>query len=257
MVFYFSGTGNSYWIAKQIGKAFNEQPISIVSELNQLTDLYHQYSLKDDEKVFFVFPVHSWGPAVLVLQFIKKLQFENYIGQDVFSICVCGDNCGKTDVIMKESLARRNISLTQSFSIQMPNNYILMKGFGVDPPEIEEEKLAIAPILLGEILLNIKVKSKVRIYVAGKHSFVKSRIVYPLFKLYALGRNSFFATDCCTSCGLCVKICPTKTISMIEKKPVWSNNCVQCCACINRCPEEAIQYGNITQSQGRYKHPDL
>jgi len=256
MVFYFSGTGNSYWVAKQVGKAFNEQPTSIANELDQVTNLY-QYSLRDDEKIFFVFPVHSWGPAVLVLQFIEKLHFDNYTSQDVFSICVCGDNCGKTDVIMQETLAKRNISLTQSFSIQMPNNYILMKSFGVDTPEAEKEKLANAPILIGEILLNINTKSKVPIYVAGKHSFVKSRIVYPLFRRYALGRNSFFATDDCTSCGLCVKVCPTNTIFLTDKKPVWSNNCVQCCACINRCPAEAIQYDNITQSQGRYKHPDL
>jgi NAD-dependent dihydropyrimidine dehydrogenase PreA subunit/flavodoxin len=251
MIFYFSGTGNSLWVAKQLGTAFNERLISIADELKK-SDNSFQYSLAENEKIFFVFPVHSWGPAVLMPHFIEKMKLENYTNQAVYSICVCGDNCGYTDRIMQASLAKKSMRLTHTYSIQMPNNYILMKGFGVDTKEVEQKKLAAAPHLIEEIVENIKTETNSNHYVVGGKPFLKSRIVYPLFRKFAIGKNKFYATDACTACGLCVKICPTNTISMKNGKPIWSTTCVQCTACIHRCPARAIEYGNITQNQGRY-----
>jgi flavodoxin/NAD-dependent dihydropyrimidine dehydrogenase PreA subunit len=45
----------------------------------------------------------------------------------------------------------------------------------------------------------------------------------------------------CTSCGLCMKQCPTKTITKDRKgRPVWGRNCLLCLQCEMLCPEEAI-----------------
>lgn len=257
MIFYFSGTGNSLWIAKELGEKWNDKLISISNELNKTTDKL-EYELQSDEKLVFVFPVHSWGPAVLVLRFIEKMILKNYTNQKIYSICVCGDNCGYTDKVLSQALKKRSFNLTETFSIQMPNNYILMKGFGIDPENIEKSKLDAAPHLLQEIIDSIQRKDKKEHYTAGQFPFFKTHIVYPLFKKYVIGKNSFFATDKCISCGLCVSICPTNTIAMEKnQKPVWNKTCVQCTACIHRCPVRAIEYGKITQSQGRYCHPDL
>ncbi|MBR2497846.1 MAG: EFR1 family ferrodoxin, partial [Parabacteroides sp.] len=55
----------------------------------------------------------------------------------------------------------------------------------------------------------------------------------------------------------CERICPTRTISMREGKPVWADTCVQCVACIHRCPVRAIEYGKETIKKGRYHHPEI
>lgn len=255
MIFYFSGTGNSFWVAKELGKIFNERLLSIADELNYKKGDY-TYSLEEGEKVFFVFPVHSWGPAVLVWRFLKKINFLNYKNQPIYAICVCGDNCGYTTRIIDKLLRKKSLKLTKGYSIQMPNNYILMKGFGVDPKEVEERKLNNAPQLVNEIARNIRENSSEEIYEQGKSSFLKSYIVYPLFRKFAIGRNSFYAKDNCISCGLCVDICPTKTITLIDDKPKWNKTCVQCTACIHRCPVQAIEYGKVSVGQGRYHHPE-
>ncbi len=256
MIFYFSGTGNSLWVAKQLKAKYSDNIISIADELKKDASPL-TYSLKENEKIFFVFPVHSWGPAVLVLSFINKLTFKNYTNQPVYTICTCGDNCGFTDKIIREALQKKSINLTHTYSLQMPNNYILMKGFGIDSKETEKEKLSQSPALLKNITDDIDLKGNHDIYTRGIHPFLKSRIVYPLFRKYAIGKNKFYATDECISCGLCESVCPTGTITLHDGKPLWGNNCVQCTACIHRCPVKAIEYGNITQSQGRYTHPDL
>ena len=135
MIFYFTGTGNSRWVAEALGTAFDEPLVSIADALNEGKD-ENVYPLREREKVFFVFPVHSWGPAVLVSRFISRLILSGYKGQEVYFVCTCGDDCGYTDRIMRNTLARRGITLTGGFSIQMPNNYILMPGFDVDSKKV-------------------------------------------------------------------------------------------------------------------------
>ena len=149
MIFYFTGTGNSRWVAEALGTAFDEPLVSIADALNEGKNAY---PLGEREKVFFVFPVHSWGPAVLVSRFISRLILSGYKGQEVYFVCTCGDDCGYTDRIMRSILARRGIAVTGGFSVQMPNNYVLMPGFDVDSKMVETEKLEKAPERVGEIV---------------------------------------------------------------------------------------------------------
>lgn len=258
MIFYFSGTGNSLWVAKQLSEVFKGKLVPIAEELKKPGSF--SYQLSEEEKVFFVFPVHSWGPPVLISKFIEKLIFHNYNSQSVYLVCTCGDDCGYTNNIIKSLLKRKSIQLTASYSLIMPNNYILMRGFGVDSKEIETKKLSEAPKYLNEIIKMIQYNkgSKTEIYKKGGFPWVKSRIIYPLFSKFAIGSNSFYVTDKCIKCGLCVKICPTNTITLDKKNlPQWNKACVQCTACIHRCPVRAIEYGGITENIGRYVHPEL
>ena len=66
MIFYFTGTGNSLWVAKALSETLGEQLVSIADELHKEKDGW-VYPVRPDEKILFVYPVHSWGPAVSVL----------------------------------------------------------------------------------------------------------------------------------------------------------------------------------------------
>ena len=72
MIFYFTGTGNSLWVAKALSEALGEQLVSIADELHKEKDGW-VYPVRPDEKILFVYPVHSWGPAVSVTRFISRL----------------------------------------------------------------------------------------------------------------------------------------------------------------------------------------
>jgi NAD-dependent dihydropyrimidine dehydrogenase PreA subunit len=257
MIFYFSGTGNSLWAAKKLSHYFNDKLISISEELLQ-SDNDFSYSVASDERIFFVFPVHSWGTDVLTFLFLKKLRLVNYQKQPVFMVCTCGDECGYAAKIVKNILAQKSIALTNSYSVQMPNNYVLMSAFNVDSKELETQKLTDAPQRLQQIIDDISAGKRKDLYVQGKFSFLKTYIVYPLFRKYGVKRNLFYAKNTCISCGLCADICPTKTIFLEDKTPKWhKKTCVQCTACIHRCPERAIEYGEISETKGRYHHPEI
>ncbi len=262
MVFYFSGTGNSLWVANELKRVFGGEIVSVAEELRNVTPTVERngfhHKIENREKIFFVFPVHSWGPAPLMKKYISRLNIDNYLDQDVYAICTCGDNCGNTDRIIRNALKKRNIRLKRCMSIVMPNSYILMKGFGTDDSETEQKKLAGSVDAIKEISENIRTGKDTFPYIRGNNAWLKSGIIYRLFCRFVVGgKQKFHVEDSCTGCGLCAGICPTGTIKMKEGAPSWGTGCVQCTACINRCPAKAIQYGNITQNQGRYSHPSL
>lgn len=255
MIFFFSGTGNSLWVAKTLSERLAEPLISIADE-QKSGKMEFRYTLRTAERVLFVYPVHSWGPAVSVLRFIARLSLTGYTGQPFYSVCTCGDDCGYTSDMIRKALEKRGFSLTAGYSVTMPNNYILMPGFDVDTKEVEQRKLQEAPARMARIVEAIEKRNVLSLYHTGNLPFLKSRVVNPLFAHFALGRNAFRVTDRCISCGLCESICPTGTILLKEGKPVWADTCVQCVACIHRCPVRAIEYGNGTVKKGRYQHPD-
>ncbi|HIZ86578.1 MAG TPA: EFR1 family ferrodoxin [Candidatus Coprenecus pullistercoris] len=267
MIFYFSGTGNSLWVAKRLSKALGHaEPVSVADELRRIgPDGLCCYALGCEEPLVLVFPVHSWGPAVMMLRFVRRLEVKDYVGQKVYAVCTCGDTCGLTDRMIGEALGRRGLPLTACWSVQMPNNYILMKGFGVDSDELRDAKLEAAPAQVDGIAEAISAGSAAgscahRHYVTGTQPWMKSRIVNPLFRRFMAGpgsRTKFHVSDACIGCGLCERVCPTGTVTMSGGRPVWGRGCVQCTACINRCPVRAIDWDGITQSQGRYHYPGL
>lgn len=106
MIFYFTGTGNSLWVAKALSEALGEQLVSIADELHKEKDGW-VYPVRPDEKILFVYPVHSWGPAVSVTRFISRLTLNGYTGQSVYSVSTCGDECGYTDRLIGKALEKR------------------------------------------------------------------------------------------------------------------------------------------------------
>lgn len=265
MIFYFSGTGNSLWIARALSGALDEPLVSIAEELKKEQPEY-RYEMGEKERILLVFPVHSWGPAIPVMRFLGRLGFSGKGGQvfpPVYAVCTCGDECGYTSRRLRKALRKRGLTLAACYSVQMPNNYVLMPGFTVDPEAVEKRKLQEAPARVGEIAASIAGKTllsekEMNLYHRGPLPWLKSYVVYPLFTNFAAGKNSFYATDACISCGVCERVCPTGTIRLsAEGRPVWADTCVQCVACIHRCPTRAIEYGKVTQKKGRYCHPDL
>ena len=137
------------------------------------------------------------------------------------------------------------------FSVVMPNNYII--GFEVDSEELQNKKIANAENELIEINQHISNKNHIIIdNYRGKFSFIKSRIINPMFNTFMTNDKSFKVNNRCTGCKTCEKVCPNGNISTSGKKVEWHGNCSMCLACVNFCPFQAIEYGKSTQNKKRY-----
>lgn len=142
MIFYFSGTGNSQWVAQTLAQKLNDQAQDIV-RLNQIP------SLEQEQQVGLVFPVYAWGAPELMMQFAKKLGKTSAFS---FGVCTCGADAGLT---MKK--LSKIYHLDSSYSLAMPNNYII--GSEIDDDDTIVRKLSAARAELETIAAEIGQKS--------------------------------------------------------------------------------------------------
>lgn len=251
MIFYFSGTGNSLYVAKMIGNEQNEKIVSISDEMKRGKNIY-EYNLKDDEKIIFVYPIYAWAPPKMVTEFVSKIKFKNYQNNYTSSIATCGADIGNSNKLFNKVLGANGLKLNSGFSIPMPNNYIIMGD--VDTKIDENNKLEKAKDKI-KYINNIITNKEKSIYELDKGHFpILTYVVNPLFNKFALDTKNFHVTDECSKCGICEKICNSNCIKL-EDKPKWYGNCTQCLACISYCPNRAIQYGKSTHNKGRYTNP--
>lgn len=259
MIFYFSGTGNSRWIANQLSKEQQEDLVFIPDALKNsmlkgdaLKDSALEFSLSDDEKIGFVFPVYSWAPPDIVLRFIHQVSLKGYQNHYLFFVCSCGDDTGLTQQVFSKALAAKGWECHAGFSVTMPNNYVLLPGFDVDGKELEARKLEDAVPALDEINAKIKRREHVFSCHEGSFPFIKTRIINPLFNRFQMSPKHFYVTDACVGCRRCEKNCPVGNVMMSEGKPVWGMECTSCLACYHVCPQHAVQYGKRTKDKGQY-----
>ncbi len=239
MIFYFTGTGNSKWIAEEIGEKTKEKTHDIIK-----TEMTNELiaEIKESEYVGLVFPIYAWGTPKPMIEFIEKLpQIKGF----TFAICTCGADCG-----FAAKKLNKLIPINASFSVVMPSNWVV--GYDIESDEIIKRKIKIAKKKIESISKHIISKKEIYNVKEGSMSALKSSIVNWGFNNFMNNPKKYYATDDCISCGVCQFVCPARTITIEQGKPVWGNKCYQCMACINRCPQKAIQYGKKTVNRKRY-----
>lgn len=243
MIYRFSGTGNSKFIAEELAVKTNDKILSI-------TDC-NPNNIVNDDTLGFVFPIYAWGVPPIVLEFINRLNISPNT-KYIWAVMTCGDETGAAPDMLIEALNKKSVHLNACFSVIMPNTYILLPGFDTDPKSLEDAKIKQSTYRINKIAANINSKDNVFDVHIGSMPKLKTKIVYPLFKHMGIFTSKWNVNDNCTHCGLCVQNCPTRNISMTSESIKWGKNCVSCLSCIHRCPHKAINYGNITLKKGRY-----
>ena len=90
-----------------------------------------------------------------------------------------------------------------------------------------------------------KILSGKKVYTAFR-DIIQDLLVSPVsIGYFFVGRfilaKSFYATNACDQCDLCINNCPVKAILTIDKRPFWSYRCESCMRCMNECPKRAIE----------------
>lgn len=249
MIIYFSGTGNSRLVAEELGSRLHEQSIRMEDVGKPMEPT--------GESVGLVFPVYSWGVPPNVGQFLMTLPesfWENVKvnGLPVWVVMTCGDEVAKAPEMLMHILRKRGIEAQSIWSVQMPNNYVLLPGFDVDSGEVEEKKLRDCHGRIAEIAEGIGEGRETVDVVRGSWPRLKTGLVYPLFKRWGIRPKNWHYRSACVGCGICAKSCPQRNIAMVDGHPVWGPACCSCLACYHSCPRHAVEYGKMTARKGQY-----
>jgi len=248
MIFYFTATGNSKFIAERIAAETGGQLINIA---DCVQGEQYSFALGDDEALGFVVPVYFYGIPMIVAEFLQKLKIS--AGHDYYSYVVLNSGGTAGDA---EGLFRRTFPVNAVFGIAVVSNYVPLY-----PMESETEiakSLERAVRETDVIIQHIRDRS-VGSFNATKGHFprLSTFVAYPLYK-YGRKTGKFTVNENCTGCGLCERICPRKAIRVESGAPVWTAaQCEFCLGCLHRCPSAAINYGRKSAENGRYVNPHV
>lgn len=245
MILYFSGTGNSRYIAERIAKITSDEIVSINDKLknNDTSPINIQ------DKLIFVVPTYAWRIPAVVREWILKTDFVG--AKNTWFVMNCGGEIGNAAKYNEKLCDEKGLSYMGTAQIVMPENYIVMFN-SPEQDEIEEiishsdsviEKTA-------KLIAEAKPLSTPRNNLQDRFM---SGPVNQLFYTMFVKAKDFCADDRCISCRKCAKICPLNNIEIKDGKPTWNNNCTHCMACISYCPTGAIEYGKKTVGKPRYR----
>lgn len=245
MILWYSGCGNSRFVADSLAARLGEKTV-FIPQADSL-------SFAEGEILGIVFPVYAWSVPNLVSDFLRKVSMSGRPAY-VFAACTCGDNTGYTARVLRKVLKRRGLELDAFFTFQMPNTYINLPGFKLDPPELAKSKIEGTVSKFDETVHFIGSRAKGDFYrLLGGSPFFKTYILKPLFYAFLITDRKFHAGEDCTGCGLCAKMCPLKNITMENGRPRWMGNCTNCDSCYHRCPKNAISFGKAAgKGTGQY-----
>ena len=253
MVYYFSGTGNSAYVAKTISNLLG-------TSLKFIPSVSTEREIHDGSDLILVFPVYAWGVPPLIIDFIHKMDL-SYFDElkrnqnNVWVIMTCGDEVALAPEMIEKAFDKKEIKITGIWSVIMPNNYVLLPGFDVDPYDVEQKKLEEVPSRILEIATSISSGNKCFDVVRGKFKWIKTKLIYPLFRKWGIIDRKWHPLPDCISCGRCASVCPNKNILMKKQLPSWGKNCCSCLACYHICPVHAVAYGKSTLKKGQYYFP--
>ncbi len=225
MVFYFTATGNSLYVAKQM----DDNRISIAQAIH---DQKKQYTA---DRIGIVCPVYGHEMPELVKEFLKDSQFKT----DYFYILLTyGNRHGGAAELAKDYVERLGIHPAYINVVLMADNFL--PGF-----DMEEQK-ALDKHVEEQI-------QRIQTDIAQKKAYISpvtehDRNVHQAFLTQIAQVDSSTAqglyeiTEECIGCGICAKVCPKKCFHLEgQKSVVKSDGCISCMACIHSCPMMAIR----------------
>lgn len=237
VLYYFSGTGNTKWVADRFKESFKLYDINI-----DLVNIESAEEISIKPYNFFIIgsPVHAEAAPKIVDDFLGRLpKEESRLRAIVYS--TQGAKSAAAASIVSKKLEQKGYNVIIQSNIAMPNNYYF--GVGRLPTENMQKKMLEEAVEKVEILTknfienkHIKECNSLFRRVIGKVSEKAYRSMLP-----KLSKN-ITSTKECSKCGLCLRNCPKGNITFENGHAIFHSNCILCLRCIHICPINAITY---------------
>ena len=247
MIFYFSATGNSKYVADRVAAVTGELCISIAECIKAQR---FTFSPDKEEPIGILSPVYCWGLPSIMNEFLEKWQPDQ--PTYLWFAATYGTTSGQAGRFAAEHLRKKGLTLDARFSVRMPDTWTPMFDLS-DSAKVQRTNLAAEP-QIDELIRRIQRRDHGD-FMRGKVPMPAVRLYYPYYA--QMRRTAHFAVnETCVGCGLCERNCPASAIELQNGRPVWvKKQCVMCLSCLHRCPKFAIQYGDRTAGHGQYVHP--
>ena len=248
-IVYFSGTGNTEFVAKTIKNEFEHRNIPCDTyEITKNTGFEDKYN-------FYVFegPIYAELFPEVFTDWVKKHISEGK-GRKCIVFSTQANKIAAGPVVFAKDLRRIGFEVVIEDCIVMPNNYylVLFRKF------TEQQ--------VGDAVKNARERVKILVDLflnnEKRLSNAKGREIWgkPMYKLFKMGSKKWAKKalsvnmDKCTRCGFCQKGCPVNNIEVQSDRVIFFENCISCQRCVHKCPQNAFLYKNKAVDQYKLQH---
>jgi len=233
IMLYFSGTGNSKYIAELFCAKMNVECHSI----EEHTDF--EQLLAASETIAFCYPVYMSRVPRIMREFVLA-HMDSLKDKKLIIFC--------TQMILSGDGARAFAALFPSGYIKiayaehffMPNNVSSAALVPMASDKLAKTYLRRAERRMETVCRDINAGTvKKRGFSVGSRALglLQSPLMSPIERK---ANSSVRVSGACTLCGVCVSVCPMSNLVCENGSITHRHNCTMCYRCINKCPKKAI-----------------
>lgn len=249
IIFYFTGTGNCLYIARQLAGEETEL-LSIPRMVKQ-----GKYEFEADE-IGIVYPIYGHMPPNMVREFIKKARLK--AGYKFAVLTYGARKCNAVEIWDRISRSAGN-AFDYIGTIIMVDNWL--PNFDMNE-QIRIDKHI--PENLQKITADIGMRRRWHEPVTEDErqqhrNFMAWAGLDPEKGYLLKSEQSFTVTDACISCGICTYVCPRGNYELTPEGAKMSGDCEFCFACIHNCPQKAVRFTRIQEvnPNARYRNEHI
>ena len=233
LILYFSGTGNSKYVAEFFAAHMGAACHSIEEDLD------FSRMISASETIAFCYPIYVSRVPEIMREFVSAYANE-LKGKRVIIFCTQHVFSGDGARAFLDLLPRDHIKVQYAEHFLMPNNISNLFFY----PSTSERKVNIyaekTRLKMEKVCQDIKGgRIKKRGFSAGSRALGAIQAVF-LRPTEKLAKRKIFLSKNCNFCGLCAKVCPTENLLFAEERITHQHKCTMCYRCVNDCPQKAI-----------------
>ena len=235
LIFYFTGTGNCLYVARQLADE-NTELLSIPQMMNQgRTDF-------EADEIGLIYPVYGHMPPYMVRQFLKKVRLK---ADYTFAVLTFGARkCNAVEIL--DGITRKaGWRFSYLSTLMMVDNWLpnfdMNEQVKMDK-HIPEHLAAIKDDINKQKHWMQPVSEEEREQHAGFMAYTGIDSEVGFLKK---SEKYFMITDRCIGCGVCTDVCPRGNYALTDNEVKTAGDCEFCFACIQNCPQKAIKFTKV------------
>lgn len=247
LVFYFTATGNSLFVARQ----FSDNPLSIPQELKKGSLKY------EADEIGFVFPDYAASAPMIVREFLQKAKFS---APYMFSVITFGNASVNVSEWWSQFAKEHGVNFNYVKPILMVDNYLPVFDMNeqMKMDKHTDENLA--------AIIEDVTTHKSYIEPSNMGFFNKDMLKGMQDQHFSMTADRLLElkADRCIQCMTCEKVCPHKNFTLSGDAVAFEGKCEYCLACVHNCPQKALTLKPAREGwpgernpEARYRNPNV
>ena len=229
VMLYFSGTGNSKYIAELFSQNINAESHSIESNVD------FGALINENEVIGFCYPVYFSRVPRIMREFVGK-HIKQLKNKKLLIFCTQQILSGDGARAFTDLFPKGYVQVLYAEHFFMPSN---IWPITTNARKIKkyyynaERKMQV----VCRNIINGNTKKRGFNFISRILGLIQAPLALPIERK---ANNSVKISAQCTNCELCISICPMKNFHLENNKIEHNHNCTVCYRCVNKCPNKAL-----------------